>query len=104
MCEHTSTITDGSLPYIVVFESPTGSLHATHLTFAEDDHPEKLAIDIAGAYKQHVNRFKRVLYRGILLKKPVVSVVDLSGVSPFHLPLTPGSGFNSVHANQVGAY
>jgi len=89
MSEHTSTITDGSLPYIVVFESPTGSLHATHLTFAEDDHPEKLVIDIDVAYKQHVNRFERLLYRGILFKKPVVSVVNLSGIGPFHLPLAP---------------
>jgi hypothetical protein len=86
-----STISDrqthGELTYTVLFESATGTLHATHLTFAEGDGPEKLAVDIATAYKQHVSRFKRTFYRGILLKKPIVSVVKLSGVSPFHPPL-----------------
>jgi hypothetical protein len=81
MSEHTSTNTEDSMSYVVIFESPNGNLDATHLTFAEDDHPETLALDIVSAYKQHVNRFKRALYRGILLKKPVVSIVTLSGVS-----------------------
>ncbi|RFN47632.1 hypothetical protein FIE12Z_8089 [Fusarium flagelliforme] len=77
--------THGELTYTVLFESTTGALHATHLTFADDDSPEKLAIEIAGAYKQHVNRLKRVLYRGVLLKKPVVSIVTLSDVTDVSL-------------------
>ena len=68
------------LTYIVFFESPNRKVSFSYHTFVRDEDPEQLAADLCNAYKQHANRFKRVLYRGVLLKKPTVSIVKLSGV------------------------
>lgn len=73
----------GNLTFIALIESPTKQVHASYHTFAEDENPEKLVADISNAYKQHISRFKRILYRGVLLKKTTVSIVKLSTVNIF---------------------
>ncbi|KAM0548060.1 hypothetical protein ACHAPJ_010118 [Fusarium lateritium] len=71
---HTQTI------YICLFESATEKLHSSYRSYPENWDPEDLAIDLAHAYKRHAGRFKRIFYRGILLRKPVVSIAKLSRV------------------------
>lgn len=65
---------------IALFESPSGNLLTSHHPFSADDSPEKLVIDILKTYKEHVGRWKRVFHRGILLKKPIVSIAKISRV------------------------
>ncbi|KAH7191782.1 uncharacterized protein B0J16DRAFT_379671 [Fusarium flagelliforme] len=89
----------GSLTYMVLFESPTKNVHASYFFFSDNDSPEKWAVDIASAYKQHVNRFKRILYRGILLKKPTVSIVKMTGVTD--VSLISGHGHQFLIQNKV---
>ncbi|CAJ0548660.1 Ff.00g022730.m01.CDS01 [Fusarium sp. VM40] len=63
---------------VALFESPSGNLFTSHQPFSSNDSPEKLVIDILKTHKEHVGRWKRVFYRGILLKKPVVSIAKIS--------------------------
>ncbi|RBR26172.1 uncharacterized protein FIESC28_01063 [Fusarium coffeatum] len=85
--------------FIVLFESPTRKVHVSYHTFAEIDNPEKLIVDVSNAYKQHISRFKRVLYRGVLLKKPTVSIVKLSSVT--NLPSVSGGVQQLLIQNKV---
>ncbi|OWT42817.1 hypothetical protein VFPPC_17990 [Pochonia chlamydosporia 170] len=67
--------------YVALFESATGNLHTSYRSIPEGQDPEDFATDLINAYKQHTRRYKRIFYRGVLLKKPVVSVAKLSKAS-----------------------
>ncbi|KAF4964053.1 hypothetical protein FSARC_8002 [Fusarium sarcochroum] len=67
--------------YMCLFESATEKLYISYHSYFEGQDPEDLAVDLVTTYKRHTGRFKRTLYRGILLKKPVVSIAKLSRVT-----------------------
>ncbi|KAL2694898.1 hypothetical protein Neosp_001487 [[Neocosmospora] mangrovei] len=76
--------------YIYLFESATGMLHASYRSVPEGQPPEDFAADIVDAYKQHTNHLKRIFYRGVLFKKPLVSIAKLTEVDrPSLAPLVP---------------
>lgn len=72
---------DTKITYLLLFKSLSGKTHVLNVSISESEDPEAFARSLAKAFKLHFNGFKRVLYRGILLKKPVVSLVKLSQVS-----------------------
>ncbi|KAI1056654.1 hypothetical protein LB507_001480 [Fusarium sp. FIESC RH6] len=101
MSEHTDDQIYNRLTYIALFESSTRNVHVSYRTLAENEDPEKLAADLSNAYKQHVKPFKRFIYRGVLMKKPKVSIVKLSGVIQYFIlnSTIPSSNFLSQVAN-----
>ncbi|KAM0350595.1 hypothetical protein ACHAPU_003080 [Fusarium lateritium] len=74
---HTTT----NLVCTILFEFPAKKLDHSHRYLVANDDPEELAIHIRKFCKEHVSRSKRVFHRGILLKKPVVSIAKLSKVT-----------------------
>ncbi|KAI8720020.1 hypothetical protein NCS52_00446300 [Fusarium sp. LHS14.1] len=92
MCtQHANPLTPHSeVHYIFLFESATGMLYASYRSVPEGQTPEDFAADIANAYKQHTNHLKHIFYRGILFKKPFVSIAKLSEEGrPSSTPLVP---------------
>lgn len=76
--------------YLILIQSTTGKLSHMLLAVPEDLDPESFAKAILAAYKLEFSKFKRLYYRCVLLKKPVVSIVSLQNASflSFFLPLT----------------
>ncbi|EEU37937.1 uncharacterized protein NECHADRAFT_54681 [Fusarium vanettenii 77-13-4] len=76
--------------YIFLFESATGMLYSSYRSVPEGQDPEDFAADLVNAYKQHTNHLKHIFYRGVLFKKPLVSIAKLSEAGrPFPTPLVP---------------
>ncbi|KAM0367607.1 hypothetical protein ACHAPZ_009533 [Fusarium culmorum] len=75
---------DTKITYLLLFKSLSGKTHVLNVSISESEDPEAFARSLAKAFKLHFNGFKRVLYRGILLKKPVVSLVKLSQITDMH--------------------
>ncbi|KAF5011825.1 hypothetical protein FDECE_2115 [Fusarium decemcellulare] len=75
------TQTNTEVIYISLFESATEKLHSSYRSVPESRDLEDLAVDLVNAYKRHTGRFKRIFYRGVLLKKPVVSIAKLSRIT-----------------------
>ncbi|RGP71922.1 hypothetical protein FSPOR_3037 [Fusarium sporotrichioides] len=70
--------------YLVQFRSPSGKVHTSNIPVFEGQDPETFALCLAKCYKLHFNKFKRVLFRGVLLQKPVVSVVKFAKITNIH--------------------
>ncbi|KAM0235160.1 hypothetical protein ACHAPO_005956 [Fusarium lateritium] len=67
-----------NITYLIQFKSPSGNIHTINVPISEGQSPEDFAIVFAKAYKLQFKGYKRVLYRGILLQKPIVSLVKFS--------------------------
>ncbi|KAL6917244.1 hypothetical protein FSST1_008739 [Fusarium sambucinum] len=81
---HSST----NITYLIQFKSPSGKIHTINVPISEGQSPEDFAIAFTKAYKLHFKGYKRVLYRGILLQKPIVSLVKFSKITSMHPNLT----------------
>ncbi|UZP38266.1 hypothetical protein NXS19_006082 [Fusarium pseudograminearum] len=75
---------DTKITHLLFFKSLSGKTHTLNISISEGEDPEAFALSLAKAFKLHFNGFKRVLYRGILLKKPVVSLVKFSQITDTH--------------------
>lgn len=81
-CKMSAHITMESQPhYLILIQSTTGKLSYMLLAVPDDLDPESFAKTIVAAYKLEFSKFRRLYYRCVLLKKPVVSIVSLGKAS-----------------------
>jgi hypothetical protein len=67
--------------YLLLIQSSTGKFSDILLPVPEDLNPGLFVKAILAAYKLEFGKVKRLYYRCVLLKKPVVSIVTLAKAS-----------------------
>ncbi|CEI61457.1 hypothetical protein FVEN_g9451 [Fusarium venenatum] len=78
----------GNITYLIQFKSPSEKIHTINVSISKGQDPEDFAVAFSKAYKLHFKGYKRVLYRGILLQKPIVSLVKFSKITNMHPSFT----------------